>query len=141
MNRIDRDEPSIGSVDMSQVEFRRPRRPSMRTDDDHRHAGLWWRIALGIFVGMLAHSIVTGLYVRWELYTGLQAMGTVFEDLEKEANAAPAAGSKPRARPVTPARTRPASIRPLAADERCVGGKRFQRVENGWAQVLEPCRS
>ncbi|HEY4530438.1 MAG TPA: hypothetical protein VIG97_08965 [Luteimonas sp.] len=84
MSRINRDEPSIGSADVSQVEFRRPRRPSLRTDDDHRHAGLWWRIGLGIFAGMLAHSIVTGLYVRWELYTGVRALGAAFEDLGKE---------------------------------------------------------
>lgn len=73
MSREVREEPTIGAVDMSEVQFRRLRRPSMRIDDGHRHAGLWWRIALGIFVGMLAHSIVTGLYVRWELYTDAPA--------------------------------------------------------------------
>ena len=141
MSREVREEPTIGAVDMSEVQFRRLRRPSMRIDDGHRHAGLWWRIALGIFVGMLAHSIVTGLYVRWELYTGLRALGAAFEDLGKETNATPAAGSRPAPRPVTPARMLPPAIRPLGADERCVGGKRFRRVENGWVQVLEPCRS
>ena len=99
----------------------------------------WWPIAIGIFWGMLAHACY-GLYVRWELYTGLRALGAAFEDLEKEANAPADGPARPSVRPAKPARARPSSIRPLAADERCVGGKRFRSVENGWVQVLEPCR-
>ena len=67
MSRQVREEPGMGSVDMSEVEFRRPRAGVPRADDEHRLSGLWWRIALGVFVGMLAHSIIVGIYVRWEL--------------------------------------------------------------------------
>ena len=41
---------------MASVEFRRPRRRASRAESEERHAGLWWQIALGVFVGMLAHS-------------------------------------------------------------------------------------
>lgn len=136
----ERDEPTLGSIDMTEVEFRRPRPASARTDNEHPYAGLWWRIALGVFAAMLAHSIVTGLYVRWEIYTGMKALGVAFEEFEKEVRSeaanpprAPASASR-RASPPRPA------IRPLAAGERCVGGKRFRRVENGWVQVMEACR-
>lgn len=141
MSRHVREEPTIGSVDMSQIEYRRSPARGLQADDDHRFAGLWWRISLGVFVGMLGHSIVTGLYARWEIYTGLQALGAAFEDLEKDAKEAPIPPSHPAERSPTPTRARTPLMRPLAVDERCVGGKRFRRVENGWVQVLEPCRS
>lgn len=44
----------------------------------------------------------------------------------------PAQIPRPRAKPVP--------MRALSDDERCVAGKRFRRVENGWVQVLEACR-
>lgn len=135
-----RDEPTLGSIDLSEVEFRRPRPPSSRADYEHPYAGLWWRIALGVFTALLAHSIVTGLYVRWEIYTGIKALGVAFEEWEKEVRsemAAPPRSPRPASTQTSPPRL---AMRPLAAGERCVGGKRFRRVENGWVQVMEPCR-
>lgn len=144
MSRIDRDEPSIGSVDMSEVEFRRPRPRSGRLEEEHRFAGLWWRIALGVFVGMMVHSFMVGLLVRWELQQLMKqweaeaaAAQRQMEQVLREISPTPPTSPAPRA---TPSRTRPASTRPLAADERCVSGKRFRRVENGWVQILEFCR-
>ncbi|MGV7205963.1 hypothetical protein [Xanthomonas citri] len=32
-------------------------------------------------------------------------------------------------------------LRPLLQDERCIQGRRFKRIANGWQQVLEPCQS
>lgn len=137
MSRQARDEPSLGSVDMSEVEFRRPRRSRPR-GEEAQHRGLWWQIALGVFTALLAHSIVTGLYVRWEIYTGLKALGAAFESDRKGPQPTPSAsaGSEPIPRP----RARPVPMRALSDDERCVSGKRFRRVENGWVQVLEACR-
>ena len=135
-----RDEPTLGSIDMSEVELRRPRPASSRTDNEHPYAGLWWRIALGVFTALLAHSIVTGLYVRWEIYTGIKALGVAFDEFEKDVRseiAAPSRSPRPTSTRASPPRP---AIRPLAAGERCVGGKRFRRVENGWVQVMEPCQ-
>ena len=136
----DRDEPTLGSMDMSQVQFRRTRPASARTDNEHPYAGLWWRIALGMFAAMMAHSIITGLYVRWEIYTGLKALGVSLDEFEKDVRremAAPAQAARPASTRVAPPRP---AMRPLAPGERCVGGKRFRRVENGWVQVMEACR-
>lgn len=144
MSRIDRDEPSIGSVDMSELEFRRPRPRSGRLEEEHRSAGLWWRIALGVFVGMMAHSLVVGLLVRWELQQLMKqweaetaATQRQMEQVFREISLTPAPSPTTRA---TPSRIRAASTRPLAADERCVSGKRFRKVDNGWVQILEACR-
>lgn len=139
-HREGREEPVVGAVDLTSVEFRRPRRRASRPESEERHAGLWWQIALGVFVGMLAHSVVTGLYVRVELYMGLKAAGEALDQLAGELTES----VRPPARPTQRApvrRAAPAAApRPLGADERCVGGKRFRRVENGWVQVLEACR-
>jgi len=129
----------MGSVDMSEVEFRRSRRRGPRADNDH-HAGLWWQIALGVFTAMIAHSIVTGLYVRLEIYMGLRALGQAIEDVGNELGAGPEVPAPTASRSVAPPRRAPVTMRLLRTDERCVGGKRFRKVENGWVQVLEACR-
>lgn len=125
---------------MASVEFRRPRRRASRTESEERHAGLWWQIALGVFVGMLAHSVVTGLYVRVELYMGLKAAGDALDQLVDDLTESAPSSVRPAQRASTRMAAPPAAPRPLGADERCVGGKRFRRVENGWVQVLEACR-
>lgn len=139
MSRHVREEPSVGAVDMGEVEFRRPR-PRIERADEDQYASLWWRIALGIFVGMLAHSIVTGLYVRWEIYKGLQAVGIELDKFEKEMKETRDTRPSPAVQPAMPRRAQRPSIRPLAPGERCVGGKRFRQVTNGWVQMDEACR-
>lgn len=137
-HREGREEPVVGPVDLASLEFRGPRRRVSRPEGDTRRDDLWWQISLGVFVGLLAHSVVTGLYVRLELYFGLKAAGNALEQIIDDFSE-PA----PLRRPVQPSAMRrsvPAAPRPLGTDERCVGRKRFRRVENGWVQVLEACR-
>lgn len=138
--RRGRDEPTLGSVDLSELEFRRAGPPSARTDHEHPYAGLWWRIALGVFAALMAHSVVTGLYVRWEIHTGLKALGVALDDWEKDVRSEMGATTPPPPRASTRAAPPRPAMRPLAAGERCIGGKRFRRVENGWVQVMEACR-
>ncbi|MGY0632752.1 hypothetical protein [Luteimonas sp. A478] len=140
MSRQPREEPTLGAIDLSEVEFRRPLPRHRLPESEHRGWDLWWQIALGVFLGMLAHSIVTGLYARWELYQGLKQFGAAIEQVGQEPRGNPDADQiRRRERPATRAPSRP-EIRPLAAGERCIGGKRFRRVENGWVQVMEACR-
>lgn len=144
MSRPVRDEPSLGALDMSEVEFRRPRAGVPRADDEHRFSGLWWRIALGVFVGMLAHSIIVGIYVRWELQQLIKYLESeaalAQRDFEAALRQIAPVSSTTRDTTPTAHRSRTSPLRPLTADERCVSGKRFRRIENGWVQVLEPCR-
>ncbi|MBB6599595.1 hypothetical protein [Luteimonas sp. MC1825] len=127
---------------MSDIEFRRPR-PRSQPEDAHPYAGLWWRIALGVFVGALAHSVVVGIYVQWELQQLVKSWeaeaGTAQRELENALRQfAPIGDRSSTARSTIP-RGRAAPLRPLASGERCVGGKRFRAVPNGWVQVNEPC--
>lgn len=138
-HRNGREEPVVGAVDMASVEFRRPRRRVSRPESEERHAGLWWQIALGVFTGLLAHSVVTGLYVRVELYMGLKAAGEALDQLAGDLTESAPPPVRPAQRASTRRAAPSAAPRPLGADERCVGGKRFRRVENGWVQVLEAC--
>lgn len=135
--RKDREDPSLDESQLGELQFRRPGRVPVAADD-HRFAGLWWRIALGVFVGALAHSAVVGLYVRWELQRAISVAEADMKQAEREmARALDQSSSTPRSSSVRPARP---AIRPLAAGERCVGGKRFRRIENGWVQMADACR-
>lgn len=138
MRSENKEESRNVSLDLSGIEFRR-RRTRIEHADEHRYAGLWWRIALGVFVGLLAHSIVAGLYLRWEIHAGLKAMGIEAETFERELGGAADSLSQSPGRPTSISARQSAYIRPLDAGERCVGDKRFRRVPNGWVQVLEPC--
>ena len=140
MSRVDPEMPRPGTVDMSGVEFRRPRLRSAPTESHQRFADLWWQIALGVFLGLLAHSVVVGLYGRWEMQRMMKqweaesaAFGRQMQEAMRENSGSPRAANPSSVRTAPP-------VRPLAQDERCVSGKRFRKVENGWVQVLEACR-
>lgn len=88
--------------------------------------GLWWQVAVGVFIALCGHSLMTYLGARYEMHRALQ-------QLEREAATMPAPHY-----PTTTPQTRPAE--PLEADERCIRGERFKRLENGWQQVpSKPC--
>lgn len=97
---------------------------------------LWWQIALGGFIALLAHSIVIGLYTRYETR---QAMA----QLERESKLA----TQQRALRENVQTPRQAPDlreydpqRPLSDGERCLQGRRFKRVSNGWVQLPhDPC--
>lgn len=99
---------------------------------------LWWQIALGGFIALLAHSIVIGLYSRYETR---QAMA----QLERESKLA----TQQMRRALTQNAPAPkqaqdvrdsAPPRPLDDGERCLQGRRFKRVSNGWVQLPhDPC--
>ena len=85
-------------------------------------SGLWWQIALGVFLGLIAHSAATGLYARWELY---QAVKQLNSEAARQMRYAPPHVDR--------------SPSPLRDGERCLKGRRFTREPNGWRQLKEPC--
>lgn len=99
---------------------------------------LWWQIALGGFIALLAHSIVVGLYTRYE---ARQAM----TQLERESKLATQQMQRALTQNVQRAEQAPLMReydppRPLADGERCLQGRRFKRVSNGWVQLPhDPC--
>lgn len=96
--------------------------------------GLWWEIALGVFVALMAHSIVTGLYVRWELHKAEQQIRAELQAADRQLQNA--VNSLPDSSYSAPQHVGPT---PLRSGERCISGRRFVRVDNGWRQVMEPC--
>ncbi len=104
---------------------------------------LWWQIALGVFIALMAHSIVVGAYSNYVLKRELRALQAQTSQQQKsitrQAEAAAAAALHPQYPAATSAQSR-ARARPLADGERCIQGRRFRRVENGWVQLpREPC--
>ncbi|KQR07525.1 hypothetical protein ASF90_19185 [Xanthomonas sp. Leaf148] len=99
---------------------------------------LWWQIALGGFIALLAHSIVVGLYTRYETR---QAMA----QLEKESKLATQQMQRALRQNLQTPRNAPEvreydPPRPLSDGERCLQGRRFKRVSNGWVQLThDPC--
>lgn len=127
---MDREEPTLNRSDMRDVQFRSPRRSE--TAHEAGSYSLWWQIALGVFVAMLAHSIVVGLYRRMEMKAGIEAFT---EEMRKATREMPA--TRPIRDDFIEPRNEP---RPLSENERCVNGRRFRRISNGWQQLpYEPC--
>lgn len=100
-------------------------------EPDH---SIWWQVALGVFLALLGHSIIIGLYTRHQINKTMQQMNVEAKKAEQQfSSELQAASNKPRPRYVAP----PA---PLRDGERCLQGRRFKRVENGWVQLpRDPC--
>lgn len=137
---MEREEPTLGAPDLTDVRIRSDRRP-MPQERASEWPNLWWQIALGVFLGALAHSIVVGLYVRYEAQQAVR-------ELEKETKKAirqlgATAPTLPYPQEVdAPTYTAPARYyRPLAGNERCMNGARIRRVGDAWVDVPnDPCR-
>lgn len=141
---MEKNEPTLG--DLSKIEFR-PKlhrgpvpQPSTRPIRYDNSNGMVWKIALGVFVGLCLFGLVT--------CSGLVIVGyAVQAEQEKQAQAAVDEFMKV-ARDPDPLGWRRAEIerqqqeaqsRALQPGERCIGGKRLRRVDNGWVQVQKPC--
>lgn len=100
-------------------------------EPDH---SIWWQVALGVFLALLGHSIITGLYTRHQFNKTLQQINVESKKAEQQLSRElkpTSNNSKPRY--VVPPK-------PLRDGERCMQGRRFKRVENGWVQLPhDPC--
>ncbi len=127
-------EPTFDPAQAADLSFRSRRggsSPVARTND--AIDSLWWQIALGGFLALTAHSIVTGLYQRWEVH---QAMQQLYEEARKLSSEAGR-----RVQPASPTSFyQQQAPEPLRDGERCINGRRFARVENGWLQINEDCQ-
>jgi hypothetical protein len=110
-----------------------------RYREPEKSADLWWQIALGVFLGLLAHSMVVGSYTRYEAKQALKQLNAETAKIEQQMKAQLARATPQRQQaPQTQQIYVPTA--PLRDGERCIQGRRFQRVENGWIQLPhEPC--
>ncbi|WP_126941540.1 chloride channel protein [Xanthomonas vesicatoria] len=97
----------------------------------NNHDGLWWEIALGIFVGQLMTAAFAGVVA---LCLGYFTLRSVSAGLPTPL---PQRIYTPRSQQTDPT---PVQLRPLESDERCIQHKRFRRLSNGWQELPhDPC--
>lgn len=102
---------------------------------------IWWQVALGVFLAMLAHSIITGLYARHEMNKAMRQLtaetNKAEQQVQRQIDAMNAVAQHPPYQYQAPTMQ---DIAPLRDGERCIQGRRFKRVENGWVQIpRDPC--
>lgn len=138
---MQREEPRIGAPDLSEIDFRRGEN---RNIPAHRPGyNLWWQIAVGVFIALMAHSMVWGVYARWEANEAMKELNAEMAKeaaaLERQMRAIQAQATHPTDNRPWPTSTRVPSP-PLRDGERCIKGERFRRVENGWEHLpRQPC--
>ncbi|MBO9748860.1 chloride channel protein [Xanthomonas phaseoli pv. dieffenbachiae] len=97
----------------------------------NNHDGLWWEIALGIFVGQLMTAALAGVVALCLGYFTLRSVSAALPTV------GPHPLYKPRSQRAEPARLQ---LRELESDERCIQHKRFRRLSNGWQELPnDPC--
>ncbi|WP_141400712.1 hypothetical protein [Pseudoxanthomonas wuyuanensis] len=136
---MEREEPRMGRPDLSSIEFREPIRINAVPEETR---SLWWQVALGVFLALMAHSMIVGAYRRYEIREATLQLNADIKKMDAQWQREGAAAEQAIQRaaagyPAAPSRARPA---PLLDGQRCVQKRRFQRVENGWVHLPnEPC--
>lgn len=101
-----------------------------------------WKIALGVFLGMVVFVLATCTFLGMGAKVALDAQQAAYQEaLQKSRQANERARADFRAQQQRQQdrrdqldRNAQEAARP-AANERCISGQRFRRVENGWEQV------
>jgi hypothetical protein len=142
---MERHEPTLGPApDLANLEFRRSVAPP-RVAPPKPAMDLSWKIAIGVFVGLSLFGLAT--------CTGMAIIGAAVQaEQERHAEEVMAEFRRATSDP-DPFSWRAAAQQQqreqarqeaaryaLRPGERCIQGKRFRRVENGWIQVSRPCR-
>lgn len=144
---MEREEPKIG--DMSQIEFRPrsyrgPTRPQLSSRSNNND--MVWKIAIGVFIGLCLFGMVTctgmaivGSAVQAEQEKQVKAALQQVENAMKPLRVETQQVKNEWQRTEIERQRRAAQERALGPGERCIGGKRFRRVDNGWVQIQKPC--
>lgn len=137
---MDRQEPTLGKAsDLTDLEFKRSR--YVRRHSREGQTDISWKIAVGVFLGLTAFALVT--------CSAVAVMGSAaLEEQERQERAAAEQLRKALGDPdpmgiqarEAERQRREAEYYGLRTGERCIDGKRFRRVENGWVQINRPCR-
>ena len=134
---MERKEPTFSTPELSDIEFRRPR----LTSRPHTESYLMWKVAAGVFIGMSLCMLATCSFI------GIGA-DALIEEQEKAQKAAVekfiADASDPDpfgfAARQEAERRREIERRTLKPGQRCIQGKRLERIEGGWRDIPnEPC--
>lgn len=143
---MDREEPRFNPAELKDVEFRsrRQRAEPAATKQPRSDDGLVWKIAVGVVLGLI---VFFGLQRCVDEYRARQ----VIEQLNKETAAFSAQMQahdqgqqellERHAQERAERRQRNEAALLPRENERCVNGKRFRRLQNGWEEIPhQPCR-
>lgn len=86
MDPRDRIEPKISGETDHTGQRARHRFERSPTGDQSHDPGLWMHIALGIFIGLTAHSVLVLAYVKWEVHRAQQIFIQEMEKLKNYTN-------------------------------------------------------
>ncbi len=97
----------------------------------NNHDGLWWEIALGIFVGQLMTAALAGVVALCLGYFTMRSVSAALPAVTPQTLYTPRSQRAATAQP---------QLRELESDERCIQHKRFRRLSNGWQELPnDPC--
>jgi hypothetical protein len=137
---MEREEPHFGKPDLSDVEFR-PRRyrgPSTQPPDQ----SYIWKIGASVGVSVLIALLIFNAYERHQDRKDAElALKVLADDLRKSAlEDEKFLREHPPVQTIRINTPTPTYRAPLKTGERCIQGRRFKRVENGWIQLpSQPC--
>ncbi len=97
---------------------------------------------MGVFLGSVAAFAVYVGYMRYEARQLEKVLAVELAKLQAENAKAEAELRAMAERAFAPVRSQAQPQRtyaPLRDNERCMQGRRFRRVENGWIQINQPC--
>ncbi len=134
---MERKEPTFSKPDMGEIRFREPAR-QQKIDSGN---GLVWKIAIGVFVGMsiclIATCSLVGIGAAAVAEQEDQARKAAINEFLRTANDPDPFGFEARAAEARRIEMEPRALRP---GQRCMQGKRLERIEGGWKDVPnEPC--
>lgn len=86
---------------------------------------LWWQIALGVFIALCANSLVEAAVARYQLQQIGKQLNAEAQSISRQ--------TRQRVKSSAP------EVLPLQPGQRCIQGRRFERVDNGWRQLNSPC--
>lgn len=100
-----------------------------------------WKIAGGVFLGLTLFYGVYRVHVAMEQRAAIEELNRTMVELAKpDADPLGLRAQAAAMRKAAAARARTdATQRALQLGQRCIGGQRFERVENGWHQLKDPC--
>lgn len=139
----EREEPTIGKVDPADIKFRPrsyrgPTAPRRQEQEEFQT----WKIGIAVCIAVFAALLLFNMYERHQdrkdAEMALRELRAETKRMEAESAREIAALNAQLWQQPAPRRTDRA-YRPLADGERCMQGRRFQRVENGWVQLKDPC--
>ncbi|WP_312368749.1 hypothetical protein [Stenotrophomonas sp.] len=134
---MERKEPTFSKPNMDEVQFRQPLRHREREPSN----GLVWKIAIGVFVGMSICLIATcsllGIGAAAVADQQEQAQKAAVEQFIRDANNPDPFGYEARAREELRLEMERRALKP---GQRCMQGKRLERIEGGWRDLPnDPC--